>query len=65
MFDTNTTWGIFFVALPDDLILGIPKSKTTDLSDTFSVFNSNIKFTVEEEKANSVSFLDILIIGTN
>lgn len=43
----------------DDIITGVHKDNISKLLEIFNNFNENIKFTIEEEKNNKISFLDV------
>lgn len=49
----------------DDLIFAIPDSEVENMYDKFQSFNSSIKFTIEHETSNTITFLDIRLHRNN
>ncbi|XP_044574368.1 uncharacterized protein LOC123258432 [Cotesia glomerata] len=45
----------------DDTIVAIPEGEVNNILELFNSFDSNIQFTLEVEKDNSLSFLDVLV----
>ena len=52
----------FFFRYVDDILTTVPKNEVNKIKDVFNKYNVNIQFTVEDEKDNSISFLELLII---
>ena len=52
----------FIYQYVDDLILSVPRGTSEEILSIFNSFNCHIQFTVEEEKENSVPFLDTKVI---
>nr|CAI5842688.1 unnamed protein product [Callosobruchus analis] len=46
----------------DDLLLALPKDQIQHVLTTFNGFNPNLQFTVEEERNNSIPFLDMVVM---
>nr|XP_021206294.2 uncharacterized protein LOC110385892 [Bombyx mori] len=59
-------FGIHFLKLyVDDTIAAIPESEVNNILELFNSFDNNIQFTMEVEKDDSLSFLDVLVKRSN
>lgn len=52
----------FYWRFVDDIITAVPADKVNEVKDAFNKYNKNIQFTVESEKDNRISFLEVLCI---
>lgn len=55
----------FYQRYVDDILAIVPENKFQTILETFNQYNENIKFTIEEEINNEITFLDMKITRKN
>lgn len=55
----------FFIRYVDDILTAIPADKVNEIKNVFNKYNQHIQFTIEEEKNQRISFLELLCIREN
>jgi len=56
---------IFYYRYVDDIILCLPDENTIDILNSFNNYHHKLKFTIEKEIDNQISFLDLKLIKIN
>lgn len=55
----------FYIRYVDDILTAIPADKVQHIKSMFNSYNQHIQFTIEEEKNQRISFLELLCIRDN